>query len=296
MDMVTLRNLTKQELPVPGTAGEQVFGIAGTSEAELALDTATAEDVLELYGRERFEIVDIGAIAATYVPEVVPQTMWVANMTGNPDAPSVVDAGKMKNRETNLVEVVRVENVNRQPRPIRMEMKGAQGSYKDGEGNNQGYIALPTIVEIPAYQRRELDIPIAKWMINRDNMAPVHERGALMKSRDHGEFEPNADWTIDELHAYLGYVDPMARKQGLCAPDEATLESKFTGKKLEAQKRQVKLKAMKRLHFRLADPKYRLPSEQEFQSYMKSRETGEWTDASGDQEILDAFMTEVASD
>lgn len=289
-DMVTLRNLTKQELPVPGTAGELVFGAAGSERAEIALTPEMADTVIAVYGKKRFEVVDVGSIAATFVPKEKPKTVWVANVTGNPDAPATVKAGKMKNRQTGLIEEVTVENVNRQPRTIHMEMIGEQGKYTDKHGNDQGYTKFPKIIEIPPYQRRELEAHVGSWIVRRDNMAPPHERGAVIKSRDHVDFEPSVDWSIDELHEYLGYVDPVCQKTGLCGPSEAALVKKHKGLKLEMEKRRVKLEALKRLHFRLSDPKYRLPTQKEFADYMASRKTGAWTGPEVDeQDALGAF-------
>ena len=182
MEMVTLRNLRSHELVVPGTGGELVFGARGTNEAELALDPQTAEDCLDRYGRDAFDYVDLGSISSVYTPPEKPATVWIANMTGNPDAPQVVAAGKMKNRETGLVEEVKVENVNKASRPLRFVMKGAQGYYKDKDGIAQGYNKLPTVIEIPAHQRREVSKPIGQWILTRDALAPAHERGAVIKS------------------------------------------------------------------------------------------------------------------
>ena len=51
--------------------------------------------------------------------------------------------------------------------------------------------------------------------------------------------------------------------------------------KLAQAERQARLQVLKRLHFRLCDPKYRLPSRDEFEDFVASLETGEWTKDEG---------------
>jgi len=301
MSMVTLRNLTEQEFPVPNT--EFSFGPAGSGREDLALPERMAVAVLTLYGSERFEKVELGDIGHVYKQDEAPTTMWVANITGNPDAPDVVTAGKRLDKNEGRMYDVKVENVNRQPRHIKYEKKGAQGHYVDRYGAPWGFNKLPTIIDLPPFKRRELVRPDAKWVLGPESGKAPYERGAIIQSRPRSDFEPDIKWSLDDLRAYLGYVDPAAKRDGLCGPAEEDLQKKYTVKKklqkdsFDMAVANAKKDLIKRLHFRVVDPKYRLPTKQEFELHRSGMSTlvmaDEPEDMLSDYNVADEVLAEL---
>jgi hypothetical protein len=211
---------------------------------------------------------DIGGI----YEEGSPDTVWVANMTGNPDSPDQVKAKLFVNRQWQMIPV---DNPNKAARPLVLKCDMGMKEYTAKDGALESLNLGKKVIRIPPYKRRAMPSNEARWWLNRDAISEAHYRGASIKSRAPSAFEPRPDtidsWSLDELRAYLKLMDPnaeMGRSEEQVARD-AKKRNHRKNEEVLAHVEEEKSLIMKRLFFRLADPRYPVPSRREFEEFMR---------------------------
>lgn len=268
MKLVTLRNATKQQQSVVLADGKQiVFEPLGKPNSEHMFTEKVAGIVREQLGDVVVDagIDEIGGVAE---PEQEKTTVWLANMTGDPDAPATMFAGYKRDKYTKVREAVTVDNPNLAPRTITREMKGAQKHYVDDQGIPQGYSTLGFTVSIPPYKRVELPQKMARWFLGREGRQAAWARGAVIKSRAPWKFEPDINWDLDNLRDYLLMLDPKAEVGKYEFQVRKVAKEMGEDEAVEVHKSKVLL--MKRIFKRLADPKYTdLPTTEKFEAFQK---------------------------
>lgn len=223
------------------------------------------------------EVPDIGG---TVAPLTTARTIWLANMTGNPDAPLEVASKKVeKGRWVDC----QIPNPKREPQVLRATQKGGQRFVSTNFGMTTSLNLLGTEVVIPPYKRIEVDYDLGNWFLGRDSSGELPSRGKVIRSRAPSEFEPNMSWSLDDMRAYLSILDESAK----VGPSEAQIRAstKFKAREKDTKEdaerkqngmlqalREAKERTLKQLHFRVADPQYRLPSRIEFESFKAGRD------------------------
>jgi hypothetical protein len=232
---------------------------------------------------------DFGGVAQAVAKH---NTVWLANMTGNPDAPSKLKVKRVKNKHWEEVEI---DNPWRFPIDLKEWAEGEQKEYTDRAGlwatNECGHY-----VTIPAYKRVELSEAEADWFMTRSipngesfiGKAPVK----VIISRPPTRFEPSMEWSLDELNAYMQLIDPNVK----IGDTEAQLRVKHKklGKEQLAQKLDdIKRVLLKRLYFRVVDPQYRLPTQAEFKDFINSKAAFEQPKANELEKLVDSATIEA---
>lgn len=198
----------------------------------------------------------------------MPKTIWVANMTGDPDAPKTIKKKEFVKRHW---EVVEYDNPTLHPRPLKEEALGEWVEFKDRGGFLSSDRKNGKVYELPPYRRLEMLAPQGDWFLSRCmNASEVdknnHRIPVAILSREPSDFEPDMEWNLDEMLAYLQYIDASAVR----ADSEADVVKKMRRRKnikqteIEDKIEEEKRLCMKRLYFRLVDPKIPLPTRQEF--------------------------------
>ncbi len=252
----TIKNVTgaPQSIVMNG----QQFTVAAFGEE--TFDSAIADKFLAICAPALIDSSE--QLGATYAPELAQQTIWVANLTGNPDAPDEVNERRV-GQDRKWTDV-KVKNPNKEPRTLAREMKGGHKAYiaKDG-GLVQ--LSLPsTQWEIPPFRRRPMPAIAADWFLNRDAHGGG-SRGAAIKSRPQSEFEPDMSWPLDDMRIYLRFVDADANLGiGEDELSKTAIKKKWDAKVVAEELRKAKQACFKRLYFRLVNPDYRLPTREEF--------------------------------
>jgi hypothetical protein len=263
--MKTVRNTTTLEQQV--LVGPNIYTLAAYEEkpfSDLVANTFLAELP------EIIKEVKGDSIGAVYdKPLEKPETVWVANFMGDPDAPDKTKI-KVYDKETRRYKWIEVDNPLRIPRPVSRELGGAMEEYRDAEGGLLAKNKPPTTITVPPFQRREMPGPIGRWFLTRDgNILPDQFRGQVQLSRAPSSFEPNMNWELDDMRAYLHMMDRKA-KLGPCQKD---VEEQYKDKSsLELAIHEAKLLCMKRLHFRVAKASARLYSRSEFEEFRRGFE------------------------
>jgi len=229
---------------------------------EMEMDDEVADTFLDRCEGFVVEAIEIGGI----VEEDEESVIWVANMTGDPDARATVPQKVLVGKGSWGTQ--EVTNPLKEAREIRRQMQGAMVEQM-GKAGLEGLNLLPITISVPPYQRRKLPTHIGKWFLQRSAMGTP---GAVIKSRAKSNFEPDLKWELDDMRVYLQLVDSSVTGHDLGATfkklkSEVSRQRKGGEEELRKKVRAAKEILMKRLHKRLADPRYRLPSKSEFDEF-----------------------------
>lgn len=174
-------------------------------------------------------------------PELYGPRVWLANMTGNLDAP----AGSYL----------------AQPKVISRVSQGAQTPGREPKSGEETLVNHPSFeVTLWPYQRKSFPKAIGTWFLNRDSASAL--AGSVIESREPWELEPDVTWNLLDLQVYAGIVDPAIQIENI--PEGVS--------KNEAAKAEQKIRKelLQRLFFRLVDPAYRLPTREEFNTIKRA--------------------------
>lgn len=254
MELKKVRNLTNKEQFVV-YKGKQILLPAGET---LDMDVKVADLFLERCEGAVESVLDIGGIYSVDSSDEV----WVANMTGNPDAPPEVP---VKRSDKGRWYTTNVPNPNKPPRTVSRQMKRGMKEVM-GRSGVEALNLLPKTIKVPAYKRIKMPKHIARWFLNRVSMSGTSD---CAKSRAPAAFEPDDTWALDDLRRFLQLTDSEAH---LGATEWKLRSVKRgsgpNGKALTDRAiREAKEMLLKRIYFRLVEPKYRLPTRQEFEEF-----------------------------
>ena len=234
---------------------------------------------------------DIGGV----YDEVRDDIVWIANMTGDPDAPETVKAKMFVNRHWQMVDI---ENPKKKSRPLEMKCDQGMRSYTAKDGALEALNLPKKTIKIPPYKRRPLHKNEARWWLNRDAISEPQYRGSSIKSRPPTDFEPDPrnvdDWSLDDLRAYLKLMDPGA-EMGRSEADVVSQAKKAGHRKedeIYAHIEEEKYLTMKRIYFRLVDPQFPVPTKKEFMEFVHGQKVVEQTTEESAMELVEK-STEV---
>ena len=225
-------------------------------------------------------------LGQTWAPELQAKTIWIANVTGNPDAPLTV-ADRRYDKTVMRYTEVEVVNPNLKPHPVAREMKGGHKQYTARDGGLVQESRPSRVWVVPSFKRVPMPEAEAEWFLNRDAMCGA-SRGAVIRSRPRANFEPDMTWQYEDMRNYARLTDPSMdlgpddgaialkvkaeidedARVNLWKPRKIEVELKERGK--EAL-RQAKQALYHRLYFRLVNPDYPLPSREEYNEFVTGR-------------------------
>jgi hypothetical protein len=196
---------------------------------------------------------------ASYVEDPT-NTIWIANMTGDPDAPNEVTVKEVQNKKWIDVQI---PNPRKHARDVKEWAEGPMVEYTAKDGVLEALNMPGKYITIPPYKRIELDAGMGRWFMERVAMSArrtVDRQDLRLAcvSRAPGKFEPSMDWPLDEMRAYLTFADAHAKQ----VPSEAELRKASKPSELDDVLDDAKRMTMKRIYFRLVNPKCRLPTRQ----------------------------------
>ena len=190
----------------------------------------------------------------------VTKTVWLANVTGDPDSPDTVFI-KSYDRNTKSWGEREIHNPVKDPRPIRYKARGTAQVFTASDGALEAKNIPGRMLELGPYKRVEWPANYGTWFIGMAATPMPQVRGlylsAVIASRPPSTFEPDMDWPLDEINCYLSLVD-------LDAPQGPGEKDILSGPDHDVRVHEAKRIAMKRLYFRLVYPMYRLPTRSEF--------------------------------
>lgn len=284
MELKTLKNLSNQPIWVVFKGRQIVIPAGEVNDVDVEVAKLFLEKFEELGVLE--EVSEIGSVYDTKASNEV----WVANITGDLDAPPEID---VKRSEKGRWYVMKVPNPLKDPYVVTRTMKGGMKEVI-GKSGLEGMNLLPVAIKVPPYRRVKLPPHVAKWFLQRVAMSGVKD---CIKSRAPSEFEPDSTWAINDLRTYLQLIDPTV-DGGQLGPMEYKIRAKSYGsgeggrRNLQKALREAKDRLLKRIFRRVFDPKYRLPTKAEF---LAMKEPVEVPSAEGSESSAPSSGEEQAS-
>ena len=265
MELKTVKNVTGAPQSIVFRGQQFTVGAFG----EETFEQDIAGKFIDVCGPAIIDVTE--KLGATYAPELVEQTTWVANMTGDPDAPpTVMDRRVGPDKKWTDVAVT---NPNAAPRDVGREMKGGHRAYIARDGGLVQLSLPSTHWNIPPFRRRPMPKIAANWFLNRDAHGGAG-RGAAIESRPQSDFEPDMSWKLDDMRVYLRLLDPEAPLgYGEDELSKQAAKKKWDVKQAAEELRKAKQLCFKRLYFRLVNPAYRLPTKAEFTEFVTGKST-----------------------
>lgn len=282
-EFVHLVNVTDARLSMVYDGAAIVFQPAGHPGSLLQLPTSAAE-YIKGHLRDQVRELD-GSTFKSHIERPKIESFYVANMSGNPDAPEFFEEEFYDARDQEFKKK-KTRNELKLPQNFRARLGSFSGikppgtlRYKSASGemvmNSQEIqVTLPgKMIEIPAYGRVEVSKEQFETLLGRDHNRPDHLRGQLIRSRPYSEFEPDYDkHSIDELRMMLELVPSTADAQGgkeFMGPSEDEIRKEcvsqqMTPTQIAMKLHQARFELWARCALRSADPQYAWPQEKDF--------------------------------
>ena len=225
------------------------------------------------------------------------EDIWIANVTGNPDAPDNVKVKDKYSKRDGGWQTELVPNPKKDPIVVSRTMQGAMKEVMGADGTLEAENQLPITISVPPFQRIKLPKAQANWFLKRDARQAPTMKGCVIKSRAPSNFEPDMSWDLDDMRMYMKLVNSKA-DVGECEKDilvhKVNGKPKKDGEMVLFRARQTMLK---RLYFYLVDPKVTLPTKREFEEYKNGpSEEYDMSEAEMEQFLTSATKTNVAQE
>lgn len=193
--------------------------------------------------------------------EVIEKPTWVylANMTGNPDASTTTRAMRY-DKQLKEDRWTEIPNPVKQPRDLTWIRDMGQVAAVDQWGKDFFQNQPPRLLRLPVYKRMRFSAEDADYILMQES----HNRGgeyggAVVRSRE-VKFCPHVDWDLDDMRIFLEMLDPNvplpAAKADLVSTDQEAKE---------------KYLCLQRIHFRISDPDFPLIAEEDFKAEKAKR-------------------------
>jgi len=201
------------------------------------------------------------AIGALYeAPDATETHMWLANVTGNPDAPAKVSTTTYNDRFVPVK--VDIDNPIKELNDLTWEFKGGQKQWIGRDGTMWQMALGGSTTTLPARRRIRVTQAQGEQILGRAGRASL--KNAVIRSRAPTTFEPDASWEFNDIRSYLKLIDPNAN---IGPTEESIQENLEHGEDFEQKLYNAKRDLLVRTYYRVCDPKYRLPTRAEFKQF-----------------------------
>ena len=237
-----------------------------------------------------------GLLAKNIEPAIKPETMWIANMTGNPETPKKIKQRVYRGKNAGWA-MEEMENPSCKAAELSQTIPGGWFEYTDKFGQTVAGKKPPIKIVLPPYKRIEVVSTIGSNVLARlRGSTAVDSDGTkypkVARCRAPMADEPTMSWGLDRLQNWLIFVDPRV----VVEDSEERIKTKH---KKESAARiafaidEVKRRAYKRVFFRLIDPTIKIPSRQAFEEFMGVAKS-EPVDTLAEDILSELEMPEVA--
>ena len=213
-----------------------------------------------------------------------PRTMWLANMTGDPDAQEFVEGAKKFDAKTQSMRADKIPNTGKQAITVSRNMRQKEKMVATKSGMNL-FAPPPKKLEIKPYRRKEFLYAEAQFMLSRERrrLAGLGAVTPLVVQCDAPrEFEPTIKWSLDDLRLYLKLAWPDANEAHL-GQSEAQIKSKSKNKSSDAvgKVETAKAEVFKRILIKvLFNRRVKAPTQAQWDAYKAKVEGRDLNDVS----------------
>lgn len=277
-EFVTVQNFVSERLKAFTDDGQLVeLGPRGTQHGIRDMTVEEYKALKADYG-DQIGLVERGAksISKFVAPKI--ERIWIANMTGNPDAPDEVPGfdnqglfGKMEPSPKKKARTLYIQGVGRYDEERRSE--GGIIIKKTWPGRE---------VSLEPFTQIEVTKGEAHAFLNADQILPEGHRGACILSEDISNiFQPEISWDLNTRRAYLemlpedGAEFPAGKK--VLGPSEEELRESLkdehpreVARALDAAKKVC----WERIVLRLFRPSVKKPTQKQFEQFLSRKLPG----------------------
>ncbi len=256
-EVVTLRNKTQMPKAIVHDGRQHV--IQGHEEASFEAPLAMKFMQMHPSAVDRVDMADVLNNEEDSRPD---DEIWIANMTGDPDAPEML-TGQRFDRVTMKYDSVNVPNPIKDPRPVKLKALGSERFYIDKNGEPSSTLSPAQLVHVEPYQIKKYYGNLGRWALKRAKGSALLGAATLIRSRPYPEFRPTSKWELSDIHLWLK----------MCKPDipipKTEKQLKANPKKTDIPKllHDAKLRALRQVFFCIANPKVVLPSKEDFEDF-----------------------------
>lgn len=284
--VIRLMNVTPKKLRVLFEGAPISFEPTGQAGSIMDLPKEAA-DYVKGHLLDQVQVLEAGSRARSLVVKTKEVSYWLANMSGDPDAPEYLEetfndprTGELKNKlvrnplKTPFVFKARLGTYNGLVPPGTLKFKGNNGEMTTNMRDAQ--VTFPgKIVEIRPYERVEVTRGQFETLIRRDADRPKGYPPTLIPSRSPGDFEPDINddfWSIDRLRLWLEMVPATEDKPGgneVMGKSEAELVAEnaaLNPTQLAILLHKTRFELWARAIHRVMDPQFEIPSENDFRA------------------------------
>lgn len=259
----TLRNKRRGQMSL--LVGE---GYALEGGSEITLPKNLADEALELYP-EDLEEVEFGALGKDVVEEKS-RLVYLANLSGDPDAPGRVTVRVRKDPSTGAPVEITEENRLAKATPFKHEYTSGQfpetftaNGVKQQKGNPRHKLVVEPGTRIGVERR------IAEGLLASASLNKPESRRWVIEAREPGKhFEPRQTWSLDQLRAWLYMVEKDLK---ICGPSEADLRKSIrpqTSAKADIAVEEARRLMWRRCWLRMVDPLKDIPGKSAFERFV----------------------------
>jgi len=212
----TLQNLTERPLPVVYKGRSMTIPPKGTI-------TETKDFIAFAKGKFGNFVAELTEQTTVSYVEPVPDTdLYIANMTGDPDAPLSFVVARKKNKKTNLFEDIIEDNENLAAQVLEESLGQRHVNYEGSLAMGGGETTFTQIgtntvtklgrtIRILPFQRVKVPRELGYELLKRDAQRPHQQRGKVIRARAPEEFEPKMSWSNEQKRAWLELADSSFR-------------------------------------------------------------------------------------
>jgi hypothetical protein len=213
----------------------------------------------------RGAVVELPRELGVRAEQVRPETLFLANWTGNPDSPEIIKQMRY-NKQTKGHELRDEANPFHEPKFLYRTVGGTQSQAYSSVGTEFTINHPARNIEFPPYQYKELPKIIAEQILSQEAIAPQWMANMIREVPAPATFQPDVTWELEDIRAYLKYMDPDA----ILGPSLVQLQKQSEKSKVIFDILVVKSKRLllQRLFFRIYSRDYRRPTKQEFDEFI----------------------------
>jgi hypothetical protein len=272
--IVTLQNNTQRTLPIHYQGKRYELTPQGTHNGTMPVTESVAKFFLEHYGTE-VSIVDDSQTTDFVAPIVDKGTVWLANITGDPDAPREIPYDVVREGVDKGKTVFGVNpDAAAHPVSIACYAGGGQFSTKQPDGFYNAYTGRKKNFTIKPYEVKEFPVAIARQFEAREYMKGTQNPPAVVRSRDPRDlFKPTMKWDLNTIRYWLMLAHPDGMNPAIHGPSEEEVTANCADEdELPMVLHQAKFDLWKRSFVLCANPDIPIPDAKALEHFIAKRE------------------------
>lgn len=265
MQYVRVRNQSREYLASIYNGQVVRFEPTGQTGCTRDLPPEVAEKVLRDLG-DKVTVIEPGKAVDKTPAKFYGDAMWIANVSGDPDAPAKISVGTKENKVTGTLDEIFEPNMKASPQHV-YEVLGQEEKLVNKGGMYFAVTKPVPPVELAPYERIRVPKDIGKTVLLRDRGRGFHA-GLVIRAREPSVDDPTLDWDLERLNAYFTLIEPNALAFEI--PTEAALREKFPGdSSFQLALHDAKFKMWSRCYLRAVNPQFNPPTKEDIDAFLR---------------------------